>query len=115
MKKEKIGVHLRHCCKKHGCKYGDDDCPVAFGDYEPEQDLCQYCVEAIWDEPKEENATYEELVELVKNMTNKLIENELAIQALLQSFKVRDPSIEERYKVNLSRLIKEFKFKNKIK
>ena len=25
------GVHDSHCCKKHGCKYGDDDCPVQFG------------------------------------------------------------------------------------
>lgn len=22
-------VHTRHCCEFHGCKYGDDDCPVA--------------------------------------------------------------------------------------
>lgn len=24
----KIGVHQTHCCSIHGCKYGDDDCPV---------------------------------------------------------------------------------------
>lgn len=24
-----IGVHETHCCARHGCKYGDDDCPVA--------------------------------------------------------------------------------------
>jgi len=23
------GVHRTHCCNKHGCKYGDPDCPVA--------------------------------------------------------------------------------------
>ena len=22
------GVHRTHCCSKHGCKYGDADCPV---------------------------------------------------------------------------------------
>jgi hypothetical protein len=22
-------VHAEHCCVLHGCKYGDDDCPVA--------------------------------------------------------------------------------------
>jgi hypothetical protein len=22
------GVHTTHCCDHHGCKYGDDDCPV---------------------------------------------------------------------------------------
>lgn len=26
--KEQWGVHKTHCCKNHGCKYGDDDCPV---------------------------------------------------------------------------------------
>jgi hypothetical protein len=25
------GVHETHCCSKHGCKYGDVDCPVAIG------------------------------------------------------------------------------------
>ena len=28
---DKIGVHRTHCCKIHGCKYGDDDCPVVLG------------------------------------------------------------------------------------
>lgn len=22
------GTHITHCCKNHGCKYGDTDCPV---------------------------------------------------------------------------------------
>ncbi len=26
---ERWGVHITHCCVKHGCKYGDIDCPVA--------------------------------------------------------------------------------------
>lgn len=26
--KDKWGVHEHHCCDKHGCKYGDVDCPV---------------------------------------------------------------------------------------
>jgi len=26
--KENWGVHESHCCKFHGCKYGDEDCPV---------------------------------------------------------------------------------------
>lgn len=25
------GVHQGHCCKGHGCKYGDFDCPVVSG------------------------------------------------------------------------------------
>jgi len=24
-------VHAVHCCKEHGCKYGEDDCPVVLG------------------------------------------------------------------------------------
>ena len=24
-------VHAGHCCKWHGCKYGDKDCPVVTG------------------------------------------------------------------------------------
>lgn len=31
MDKSKYGVHRTHCCKKHGCKYGDEDCPVVTG------------------------------------------------------------------------------------
>jgi len=29
--KERWGVHETHCCKRHGCKYGDEDCPVELG------------------------------------------------------------------------------------
>jgi hypothetical protein len=34
-----------HCCKLHGCKYGDDDCPVENG---KEEQLypCEYCDDA---------------------------------------------------------------------
>lgn len=28
----RAGVHGIHCCKRHGCKYGERDCPVRFGD-----------------------------------------------------------------------------------
>ena len=28
---ENMDVHTEHCCKAHGCKYGDGDCPVATG------------------------------------------------------------------------------------
>lgn len=29
--KSKWGVHEEHCCAKHGCKYGDKNCPVVIG------------------------------------------------------------------------------------
>ena len=37
-----IGVHAAHCCKWHGCKYGDDDCPVYNGEVE-QLYLCEDC------------------------------------------------------------------------
>ena len=37
-----IGVHAAHCCKWHGCKYGDPDCQVATGEVEQEY-LCEDC------------------------------------------------------------------------
>ena len=45
-----IGVHASHCCKWHGCKYGDDDCPVANGEVE-QLYLCEAC---DWDLRDEE-------------------------------------------------------------
>lgn len=40
------GVHAAHCCKWHGCKYGDDDCPVVTGKVEQKY-LCEYCYEDL--------------------------------------------------------------------
>jgi len=31
MNENNYGVHQTHCCLLHGCKYGDDDCPVVSG------------------------------------------------------------------------------------
>ena len=44
-----IGVHAAHCCKWHGCKYGDFDCPVYNGEVEQEY-LCEDCYEDLEDE-----------------------------------------------------------------
>ncbi len=44
--KGSIGVHASHCCKWHGCKYGDPDCPVASGEAEQEYP-CEYCSELL--------------------------------------------------------------------
>ena len=35
-------VHTRHCCVDHGCKYGDDDCPVETG-VKPQEHPCEVC------------------------------------------------------------------------
>jgi len=38
-------VHTEHCCYEHGCKYGDEDCPVETG-RKPQSFLCEYCPES---------------------------------------------------------------------
>lgn len=43
------GVHITHCCKWHGCKYGDPDCPVVVGIVKQEY-LCERCNEDLEDE-----------------------------------------------------------------
>lgn len=47
--REKWGVHESHCCVKHGCKYGHEDCPVAM-----ELTKQQYPCEVCSDEREEE-------------------------------------------------------------
>jgi len=35
-------VHTEHCCKLHGCKYGDDGCPVESGS-KGQSYICESC------------------------------------------------------------------------
>lgn len=45
---DEVGTHVTHCCKRHGCKYGDSDCPVARGELESENRLqCETCWDAV--------------------------------------------------------------------
>jgi hypothetical protein len=39
-----IGVHTRHCCARHGCKYDNPKCPVVLGTRKAEHP-CEYCLE----------------------------------------------------------------------
>lgn len=41
-----VGVHRTHCCKWHGCKYGDENCPVVKGEVEQVY-LCEDCMEDL--------------------------------------------------------------------
>lgn len=41
---QKEQVHADHCCWIHGCKYGDDDCPVEAGRVQ-QQYRCHQCQE----------------------------------------------------------------------
>ena len=40
--KDEWGVHETHCCSKHGCKYGDEDCPVVL-DLIKQRYPCEWC------------------------------------------------------------------------
>ena len=42
MDKSKWGVHERHCCPIHGCKYGDNECPVSTYKISAES-MCEDC------------------------------------------------------------------------
>jgi hypothetical protein len=44
-----VGVHVAHCCKWHGCKYGDLDCPVTNGEVEQKYQ-CEDCWHILKDE-----------------------------------------------------------------
>ncbi len=35
-------VHTEHCCRKHGCKYGDEACTVEYG-AKAQSFPCEYC------------------------------------------------------------------------
>lgn len=40
--KDRWGTHQSHCCLKHGCKYGDEDCPVVF-ELIKQDYPCEFC------------------------------------------------------------------------
>jgi hypothetical protein len=42
MVKMSDGVHIEHCCRLHGCKYGDCNCPVVLGKIRQDY-LCEWC------------------------------------------------------------------------
>ena len=44
--KENWGVHQTHCCSKHGCKYGQYDCPVML-DLVEQSSPCEWCNENL--------------------------------------------------------------------
>ena len=44
-------VHTEHCCKEHGCKYAEDDCPVVLGTM-VQSFPCESCVKPTGDNAK---------------------------------------------------------------
>ena len=57
---KKTDVHTRHCCKKHGCKYGDKDCTVVTGKLKQE-----YPCESCYNEMTASEVVFEEMEMLV--------------------------------------------------
>lgn len=44
MREINVGVHVGHCCLKHGCKYSSEDCPVVLRTADADG-TCSYCYE----------------------------------------------------------------------
>ena len=45
--KDDTRVHAAHCCRRHGCKYWESDCPVVAGQVRGlEGDGCEECADA---------------------------------------------------------------------
>lgn len=59
----RYGVHETHCCETHGCKYGDEDCPVVLGIVKQKYE-CESCLDeqSHWqlfsENPPEKNGYY---------------------------------------------------------
>ena len=66
-----IGVHASHCCKWHGCKYGDPDCPVVSGEVKQEY-LCEWCYDDLEHEDyyKQRLQDLEEIKRFIKENEN---------------------------------------------
>ena len=58
--KENKCVHTEHCCILHGCKYGDEYCPVESGN-KRQSFLCESC-NYMWENTPEENKELEEQI-----------------------------------------------------
>lgn len=39
-------VHVSHCCKWHGCKYGEPNCPIVLSKTKQAY-LCEWCYEEL--------------------------------------------------------------------
>lgn len=69
---DNIGVHASHCCHSHGCKYGDEDCPVELG-YVPQDYECEDCcyereeIEAVLADKNQLTNYLEKLTKYSKN------------------------------------------------
>lgn len=65
MEKNEWGVHEYHCCSMHGCKYGDDECPV-YAKQIKQMYLCEYCSEVGFDSISDIHE-YEKYVDIIED------------------------------------------------
>lgn len=75
--KERWSVHETHCCFEHGCKYGNEDCPVAIGLIKQEYD-CEFCGEEYLPEMDKKQGyflTKEQLINLLTELTDNITNN----------------------------------------
>lgn len=66
-----MGVHESYCCVLHGCKYGDEDCPVEEG-VTKQQYACEFCGDD----------GIKNLEQLARHMQLSKMSNELKIDAI---------------------------------
>lgn len=60
---DRVGVHASHCCERHGCKYGDPDCPVETGQVK----ALYECEECGWEkEEYRQDPFFQELNKMVR-------------------------------------------------
>ena len=64
------GAHPTHCCKWHGCKYGDPDCPVVTGKVKQVY-LCEDCYEDL-----ENEDYYRQTVKAIEEIKEFIEEND---------------------------------------
>ena len=91
-------VHTEHCCIYHGCKYNDDDCPVASGK-QPQSYLCEDCTyDGITSVDQLHNITYQQtiisdfhtLMELISSIPISSYNNDaqrIQVEEILQKYK----------------------------
>lgn len=69
MKVNRHGVHSYHCCVLHGCKYGDDDCPVVSGEVLQEY-TCESCEDSNYNK-LEDVLQHHSLLDQIKQAKSK--------------------------------------------
>jgi hypothetical protein len=64
---DRVGVHVTHCCWKHGCKYGKQACPVVLNLAEQEYP-CEHCGATIALRPLADDASGDDLIHRLREL-----------------------------------------------